>query len=151
MLAPFETMRVDIESKISALIADLSAGKISNEQFDLVYGRYRYRLSVAEKFLEEDQPAFNTFNAGDLLQGMQAWPVGLSLYHHGSGMTLETQGHFDLPTCLTAPVLNDLSLNVEWHIFTEPVIKQLGDYVSIPSPKFRVPEKAGVSTGFGTS
>lgn len=132
MLASFETMRIDIQSKISALIADLSAGKISNEQFELVYGRYRYRLSVADKFLgDEGQPEFNTFNTGDLLQGMQARPVGLSLYHHGSGLTIETQGHFDLPSCVTAPVLNDLSLNVEWQIFTEPVIKKLGDYVWI--------------------
>ena len=71
MLAPFETMRADIQSKISALISDLSAGKISNEQFELVYGRYCYRLSATEKFLE-DRPEFNTFNTGDLLQGMQA-------------------------------------------------------------------------------
>ena len=131
MLASFETMVTDIQSKISALIADLSAGKISNEQFELVYGRYRYRLSVAEKLLEDETPDFNAFNTGDLLRGMQARPVGLSLYHHNSGMTIDTQGHFDLPSCVTAPVLNDLSLNVEWRIFTEPVIKKLGDYVWI--------------------
>lgn len=131
MLASFEIMRADIQSKISALIADLSAGKISNEQFEIVYGRYRYTLSVAEKSLADKGPEFKSFTTGDLLQGMQARPVGLSLYHHGSGLTIETQGLFELPSCVTAPVLNDLSLNVEWGIFTEPVIKKLGDYTWI--------------------
>jgi hypothetical protein len=131
MLASFETMRADIQSKISALIADLSAGKISNEQFELVYGRYRYRLSVVDQLLEDDPPECNAFNTGDLLRGMEARPVGLSLYHHNSGLTIDTQGYFDLPSCVMAPVLNDLSLNVEWRIFTEPVVKQLGDYVWI--------------------
>jgi hypothetical protein len=131
MLASFEIMHAVTQSKISSLIADLSAGKISNEQFELVYGRYCYRLSLAEKMLEDNSPEFNSFNTGDLLQSMQARPIGLSLYHHGSGMTIETQGLFDLPSCITAPVLNDLSLNVEWGIFTEPVIKKLGDYVWI--------------------
>jgi hypothetical protein len=131
MLASFETMRADIQSKISTLIADLSAGKISNEQFDLIYGRYRYRLSVADKLIEEEGVELNSFNTGDLLRGMQARPVGLSLYHHGSGLTIETQGHFDLPSSVTSPTLNDLSLNVEWRILTDPVIKKLGDYVWI--------------------
>jgi hypothetical protein len=128
MLGLFETMHKDIQSKISSLIADLSAGKISNEQFELVYGRYRYRLAAAEKSLDDEGPQVNTFNTGDLLQGMQARPVGLSLYHHGSGMTLETQGQFDLPLYITAPTLNDLSLNVEWRVFTDPVITKLGAY-----------------------
>jgi hypothetical protein len=124
MTAHFESIHTELQNKMSALMADLSAGKISHEQFELVYGYYQKRLLHTEESLAETS-SNKPFNTGDLLRGVQAQPIGLSFYHHGSGTTIERVGQFDLPLHLMTPILNDFSLAVEWQVFTEPVVKLL--------------------------
>jgi hypothetical protein len=119
-----DSPHAEIQTKISALIADLSAGKISQEQFELIYTRYRNRLAVDEALTPLPCPA-HAINTGDLLRGMQAKSLGLSFYHHGSGTTVEMIGQFDLPSAILAPILNDFSWRVEWQIFTDPVIQKI--------------------------
>jgi hypothetical protein len=126
MAVHFESVRAELQAKMSALIADLSAGKISHEQFELIYSRYQNRLLRTEEFLAEALSETDSLNTGDLLRGMRAQPLGLSFYHHGSGTTVERVGQFDLPLEVMTPVLNDFSLAVEWQVFTEPVMKRLG-------------------------
>ena len=125
MSARIEVMRSDIQSKITALITDFSAGKISSEQFNLIYGRYHNQLSLVEMALDEDRPQYNAVNTIDILHGTQGRALGLSLYHHGSGTTIETLGQFSLAPEVSAPVLNDFSLRVEGQEFIEPVIKKM--------------------------
>lgn len=125
MSARIEAMRSDIQAKITALIAEFSAGTISNEQFNLIYGRYHNQLALVEQALDEDRPAYNAVNTIDILHGMKARAVGLSLYHHGSGTTVETLGQFTLPPEVISPVLNDFSLRMEAQEFIEPVMKRL--------------------------
>ncbi len=125
MSARIEAMRSDIQIKINALIGDFSAGKISSEQFNLIYGRYHNQLSLMEMALDEEHPAYNAVNTIDILQGTQARAVGLSLYHHGSGTTIETLGQFSVSPEVTAPVLNDFSMRLESKEFIEPIIKKL--------------------------
>jgi hypothetical protein len=125
MSARIEAMRSDIQSKVTALIAEFSAGKISNEQFNLIYGRYHNQLSLVEQALDEDRPAYSAVNTIDILQGMQARAIGLSLYHHGSGTTVETLGQFAISPEVVAPVLNDFSMRVEAQEFIEPMVKKL--------------------------
>lgn len=125
MSARIEVMRSDIQAKITALIAEFSAGKISNEQFNLIYGRYHNQLSLVEQALDDERPAYNAVNTIDILQGMQARAIGLSIYHHNSGMTLETLGQFALAPEVISPVLNDFSMRVEAQEFIEPVLKRM--------------------------
>lgn len=125
MTTSLDTTRTDIQNKISALVSDLNAGVISREQFDLAYHHYNSQLSLAEAFLAGETQGY-PFNTRDLLRGVEAQAMGLSIYHHGSGTTVEVLGQFDLPSRIIAPILNDLSQYVEWQLAIDPIIKSLG-------------------------
>jgi hypothetical protein len=122
-----EKLRRDVQTKIATLIADFAAGKISSEQFDIVYSRYNGQLSLAEQALDlaESGTNFNPVNTIDILHATKGRAVGLSLYHHRSGTTLETLGTFQIPPEVVAPVLNDFSLRIEGRQFIEPVQRRL--------------------------
>lgn len=118
-----EKMKTDLQAKIKKLIEDFSAGTLSNEQFNIVYARYNAQLALAEQ--ADEHHIQTSIETVAILNATQARALGLSIYHHRSGTTLETLGVFSVPADVLSPVLNDFSLRVEAREFIEPVQKRL--------------------------
>jgi hypothetical protein len=118
-------MKAEIQEKVKKLIQEFSEGKISSEQFDLIYARYNNQLALAEQSLygEEYESPVNTIAILDATKGKA---LGLSIYHHGSGTTLETLGKFELSPDVISPVLNEFSLKLEARQLVDPLIKKVG-------------------------
>ena len=66
-----EKMKSEIQDKVKKLIQEFSEGKISSEQFDLIYARYNNQLALAEQSLygEEYESPVNTIAILDATKG----------------------------------------------------------------------------------
>lgn len=86
-----------IQEKIRQLITEFTQGSISAEQFDLLYDRYSNQLSLATMPHLPDQLDMNdAVTTIALRQATNARAVGVCIYHHRSGIILETLGRFDV-------------------------------------------------------
>jgi hypothetical protein len=126
----FEALKASIEKKIQGIVEEFSRGEISREQFNVLYQRYNNRLNIAMSAHQDDDidPIESAGIPTEVIRGAtMGKAIGLAIYHHSSGTTLETLGNYDLPPNVVTAVLNDLSGKLEEREFTEPVIRDLSD------------------------
>ena len=114
-----------VESKIQDLIAEFSEGKISREQFNLLYDRYNGQLSIANEALaENDIRALNEIENSVptifVKNATAGKATGMAIYHHRSGRIIEALGNFNAPVAQLTPILNDIMGKVEANEFVEP-------------------------------
>jgi hypothetical protein len=113
-----EAFKASVEEKIRNLIGEFAEGKLSREQFHVIYERYSSQLAIANQALITNTPeAVSIAQSGpatvavrDALMGRA---LGLVIYHNRSGVTVETLGDFDVPVTRIAPILNDISAMME--------------------------------------
>jgi hypothetical protein len=116
--AKAEAFKTEVQQKIQGLIAEFAEGKISREQFNVLYERYNGQLQIAEHALLSGNPdAVKIAQAGpstvmvkDALMGKA---IGLAIYHNKSGTMVDTLGNFDVPVTLISSVLNDFSMMMQ--------------------------------------
>ncbi|MDX1995615.1 MAG: hypothetical protein SF029_24740 [bacterium] len=104
-----------IEAKIRKLIGEFAQGKISREQFHILYERYSSRLAITNHALFSGIPEAISIAQGGvptvaIKEAYTGKAIGMVIYHNQSGMVVETLGEFDVPVKQVAAVLNDFSL-----------------------------------------
>lgn len=118
----------EVQNKIKNLLVEFGEGKISTEQFNILYERYSNQLDMAVGAMEGE--GMSATPGSDIptmaiRQATTGKALGLSVYHHRSGMMIETLGNFDLPSDIISPTLNELSHKLDGNEFVEPITKKL--------------------------
>ncbi len=103
-----------IEAKIKGLIEEFADGKISREQFHIIYERYNAQLSIANYALLSGNPDAVSIAQGGpptiaIRDAYSAKATGLVIYHNRSGTVLETLGEFEIPVTRLSTTLNDFT------------------------------------------
>lgn len=120
-----------IENKIQRTIDEFVDGKISREQFQIIYARYSDQLSIANE-------AVFSGNLSTLMQALdgrtiavrsahRGKAVGVIIYHNRTGKTLETLGSINAPLASISPVLNDFSLLMDSGKVIDRRIEHVGE------------------------
>ena len=114
----------EVEGKIRNLMQEFTEGKISREQFNLLYERYNGQLGVAhEALLTNDQRLVNEVQNSvptyAIRQATTGKAIGMAIYHHHSGELLETLGNFSIPDSVIVPKLADITHQLETNQFIE--------------------------------
>ena len=112
--AEAEAFKALLEQKIQKLVLEFSEGKISREQFQMLYKRYNGRLAIANQALVSNTPeAIRIAQSGpptilvrDTYMGRA---IGLVIYHNISGNLLETLGKFHAPPTRVALILKEFA------------------------------------------
>lgn len=113
-----ETFKALIEEKIRTLVSEFAEGKISREQFHVIYERYNSRLAITQHALFTGTPEAVSIAQGGvptiaLKEAYTGKALGMVIYHHASGILLETLGEFDVAVQNIAPILNDFTRMIE--------------------------------------
>lgn len=124
--------KATVESKIEQIVDDFAKGKLSREQFQVIYERYSQQLSLAEQALVTGdmsevyraRDAVSTIAVRDAHQGKA---VGLIIYHHKSGMLVDSLGDFDVPVAMISPILNKFTLMLEENKFIDRYVEKVFD------------------------
>lgn len=117
----------ELRGKIQGLLMEFGSGQISKEQFDIIYERYNNQLELAITVGESEARSATNTSTVALRVATTGKAIGLALYHHRSGMIIETLGNFDLEPSLIAPTLNDFSDRLAYRQFIEPVTRKLAE------------------------
>lgn len=125
--AKAEAFKAEVEGKIQNLIAEFSDGKISREQFNLLYDRYNGQLTIVNEAisgsenemgaLHEVQNSVPTIFVREATAGKA---LGMAIYHHRSGQIIEALGDFDVPIAQLTPALNTITGKIDAQEFVEP-------------------------------
>ncbi|MDQ7026981.1 MAG: hypothetical protein Q9P01_11880 [Anaerolineae bacterium] len=118
----------EVQGKIKRLLTEFGEGKISSEQFNILYARYSNQLDMARSVLEGEEerttPGSNISTIA-IRAATTGKALGLAIYHHRSGMIIETLGTFDLSADIISPTLNEFSDKLDKREFIEPKTKKL--------------------------
>lgn len=121
-----QAFQEDVQRKIRNLLTEFGDGKISNEQFNVLYERFNNQLEMALQVLDGESPGTQ---GGDstiaIKHATSGKAIGLAIYHHRSGIIIETLGNFDLSPEIISPTLNGFSKKLEDRSFVEPVTRKL--------------------------
>lgn len=98
-IAQAQQFKRQVQAKIRALLDEFAAGRISREQFHLLYERYSARLEIAEHAIFSGNPdAIAIAQTGpstlDIRTKTEGKAIGVMVYHHRSRHMLETLGNF---------------------------------------------------------
>ncbi len=114
--------KAEIHGKIKSLLTEFTEGKISSEQFNIIYERYQSQLEILS--MSESLTTSDDMNTIAIRRATQAMALGMGIYHHRSGTMIETLGNFDLPPSAISITLNEFSDKLERHEFIEPRIQK---------------------------
>jgi ribonuclease HIII len=121
-----KTFQDEVQRKIRNLLAEFGEGKLSNEQFNILYERYNNQLEMALQARDE-QMAVATGGESTIAikQATIGKAIGMAIYHHRSGTIIETLGTFDLSPDVISHTINEFSHKLEQRQFIEPVTRKL--------------------------
>lgn len=123
-----KTFQEEVQRKIRNLLAEFGEGKLSNEQFNILYERYNNQLEMALQAHDEQAALASGGTAESTIAIKQATTgkaLGMAIYHHRSGTIIETLGTFDLQPEIISPTINDFSRKLEQREFIDPVTRKL--------------------------
>lgn len=118
----------EVQGKIKSLLTEFGDGKISTEQFNILYARYSNQLDMALSVLEGEGQQVEKGGEMPTIAIREATTgkaLGLAIYHHRSGTIIESLGNFDLSPEIISPILNEFSDKLDKREFIEPVTKKL--------------------------
>ncbi|MDZ4671077.1 MAG: hypothetical protein SH821_09420, partial [Phototrophicales bacterium] len=122
--------KATVEGKIQGIIAEFAEGKISREQFQVIYARYSEQLAIANAALmtgsEMSQKADNTSTIA-VRSAHQGKATGLMIYYNRNGIILETLGELSVPISVIGPILNNFSFLMEENKRAERLVKKIGE------------------------
>lgn len=127
---PAEAFKATVEAKIQGLITEFADGKISREQFQMIYARYSEQLSIANAALmtgnELAQSGDNTSTIA-VRTAYQGKATGLMIYYNRNGKVLETLGELTVPISVIGPLLNDFSFLMDGNKRAERLVRKIGE------------------------
>lgn len=99
-----------VEAKIDRVVGEFAEGKISHEQFQMIYDHYSNQLYMAEQAIETGDMsslyASRNFNRTiDVRNAYSARAQGAMVYHHANKRVMEHLGKLDVPYVLMEPML----------------------------------------------
>lgn len=102
-----------VELKIRGLIEEFAEGKISREQFHIIYERYNAQLSIATHAMVSGNPDAVAIVQGGpptmvIRDAAMGKAMGMMVFHTRSSDMLETLGDFDVPMEKVKSILDDL-------------------------------------------
>lgn len=116
-----------VQQKIRDLVTEFTQGKVSTEQFNILYERFSAQLTLVGSDMKIAQD--DSFNTVAIRSATRGRAVGLGVYHHRSGTMVETLGSFDVPPAVMSGVLNEFSDRLERRELIEPrLLKLEGGY-----------------------
>jgi hypothetical protein len=97
-----ESFKLRLADKLQTLLDEFAEGKISREQFHLLYARYTARMDLVDSALAGgDMDALTITETGlstlAIKEVTSGKIVGLRLYYNGDGRVIETLGQFNAP------------------------------------------------------
>ncbi len=130
--AKAQAFKEEVEAKIRNLIEEFADGKISREQFHIIYERYNAQLQIANHAMLSGNPdAVSIAQSGpptiNIREAHMARAMGLMIYHNRSGRVLETLGEFSVEVAKIAPVLNNITQAMESGQFIERRVEKMAD------------------------
>lgn len=130
--AKAQAFKDQLEAKIRGLIEEFAEGRISREQFHVIYERYNAQLAIANHALASgNSDAVSIAQGGPptvaIRDAHMAKAMGLLIYHNRSGTTLETLGDFEVEVARLSSVLNDISNMMEHGQFIERRVEKMGE------------------------
>lgn len=126
-MADIQAFRDEVQGKISQVLKEFGEGKISNEQFNILYERYTNQLELAESALagSKKQVPGGDMSTIAIRKATTGKARSLAIYHHRSGTIIETLGDFALPPEVISPTLNEFSNKIDAGDFIEPITRKL--------------------------
>ncbi|MDX2161729.1 MAG: hypothetical protein SF162_10420 [bacterium] len=124
-----EALKEQIQRKIQTVLAEFADGTLSREQFHAIYAHYSDQLSMIEAALNTGNDAEGIGKPNETIAiraSFMGKAIGLVIYHHKSGMFVETLGQFDVPPSRIAPTLNDFSLMTDAGKLIDRRIEKIG-------------------------
>lgn len=108
------------------LVTEFGDGKISTEQFNILYERYSNQIAMATEALKGMKPVAQGGDMSTIAirEATTGKALGLGIYHHRSGTIIETLGNFALPPSAMSSVLNEFSDRIESGEYIEPRIQK---------------------------
>ena len=115
-----------LQKKIADLLNEFSEGKISGEQFNVLYERYMSQLSTLERalLLNESDPvgaAQKSRSTSYIKSSLMGKPQGISIYDRYTMQLIRTLGKFDVSERLVDDLLSQLSAAED----AEPVVEKI--------------------------
>jgi hypothetical protein len=119
-----EAFKAMVEKKIHDLVVEFAEGKISREQFNILYERYNGQLSIATQALISGNPDAVTIAQGGpptvmVKDEYMGKAMGMLIFHNKSGTALETLGEFDVALSKIMTTLNEYSFKMDAGEFVE--------------------------------
>lgn len=128
MSSSIKAFQDEVQRKIKNLLQDFGAGKISNEQFNILYERYNNQLELAITAGEDAaKKARGDMSTIAIREATSGKAISMGIYHHRSGTIIETLGNFELGPDVISPVLNEFSDKLDRREFIEPLTQKLSD------------------------
>lgn len=126
-----EAFKLLMEEKIQSIVKEFAEGKISREQFHVLYERYSARLSIATHALMTGNPdAVNIAQGGPptiaVRDEYMGKVQGLLIYHNQGAKILEILGDFPIAFSLLEPTLEDFTLQMIAKQFIDRRIEKVG-------------------------
>lgn len=115
-----------IQAKIRNLLSEFGEGKVSNEQFNILYERFNNQLEMALEVIDGTTPTPNNdVSTIAVRRATTGKARGLAIYHHRSGTFIETLGNFDLQPELISPTFNEFSEKLAEQKAIDPITRKL--------------------------
>jgi hypothetical protein len=121
-----------VEFKIRGLIDEFAAGKISREQFHIIYERYNAQLSIATHAVVSGNPDAVAIVQGGpptiaIRDAAMGKATGMTIFHNRSAATLETLGDFPVTSDELLPTLRDARARMTPGGVAERRVEKLND------------------------
>lgn len=126
---PAEAFKALVEGKIQTLITEFADGKLSREQFQVIYARYTEQLAIATAAMMTGGDVALKDNTSTIAVRTehQGKATGLMIYYNRNGTILETLGELTVPISVIGPILNNFSFLMEENKHTERQVKKIGE------------------------
>lgn len=117
----------EIQAKIRNLLNEFGEGKISNQQFNVLYERFNNQLEMALGLIDSASKASQSNDVSTIAvrNATTGKALGMAIYHHKSGTFIETLGNFDLAPELISKTLNEFSKKIDDKTFIHPITRKL--------------------------
>lgn len=132
-LSKARAFKEEVEGKIQKTVQEFAEGKLSREQFQLIYARYTDQLTIATMALMSgetgkiDDVKSDGSSTIAIKSSAQGKAVGLMIYYNKTGTILETLGDVSVPIGVIGPILNDFSMLMEDNQKVERQVKKIQD------------------------
>ncbi len=124
------TYKENVESKVDRIVGEFADGKISHEQFQMIYDHYSNQLHLAEQAIETGDMtslvASRNFNRTiDVRNAYSARAQGAMIYHHANKRMIETLGKIDVPYILMEPMLRRFGQLISQEKFVDRYMEKI--------------------------